>query len=512
MDLEKIRTEVTSELNLQGTVAMAVYGSRVAGYAKEDSDYDVIVLVNGFADRLRYYYFSGKDSMYSVLVVDLNDAELDARESRLGEFFAGRLLNPYIPIFGADELRRIEVEYKKRVIEEELSYLYSDHGSFIYELLIPYRYFLYSKLRRRYLIYPPALYSYAMTYSPEREERNLSMTLPGFLEAAKGIEGLSAGNEWVSVQESYRFVERPLGEELDTFKRALLQYVYHSKSGKVKPDVVLWEAVSKIRRGASTKVENVYLKKPWLLLKLNGAELWEGDELRSLEKGGKYYFYRDRKVVVKRFLGKKQIKWYLLGVVGKPIKPFETSPIKRLYNEFHGLKWIRAHGINAPEPIAVSLKKRFIVKEYIDGSDLLSVIKSGGPQAEEATESFGRSLRAIHQLGAAIGDPKPENVIIRGSEPWFIDLEQFNGKAELEDMGWDIAEFLYYTISFILNKSHARATVNAFIRGYGESPEVFRQALSVRLMLPFLAIGRADGLMMIRKMMEEALGIEQQSQ
>lgn len=502
MELEKIKDEVLSGIKIGEAVAMAVYGSRVAGYAKEDSDYDVIVLVNNYSDKLRYYYFSGKDNMYSALVVDTGEAELDALESKLGEFFAGRLLNPYIPIFGADVLRRLEVEYKRRVIEDELNYLYSDYDKFVYELQMPYKYFLYSKLRRRYLIYPPALYSYAMTYAPEREEKNLSMTLPGFVEAARRINGIVAGESYIAVSEDYRFSERPLGEELDTFKRAILQYVYHSKSGKVKPDVVLWEAVSKIRRGTSVKVENIYIKKPWLLLALKGSELWE--DLKGLERAGRYYLYNGRKVTIKRFSGKKQLKWYLLGVVGKPIKPFETSPIKRLYNEYKGLVWLRAHSISAPEPVAVSLRRKFIVKEYIEGADLLSIIKKGGEMAEKASELFGRYLRSIHQFGAAVGDPKPENVIVSDSGIWLIDLEQFNERAEQEDMGWDIAEFLYYTISFIINRSYAKAIVSAFFRGYGQNPKVIKHALSVKLMLPFLAIGRADGLMLIRKMMEDA--------
>lgn len=508
MDLNRIKEDVLSALKLAGVTSMAVYGSRVAGYAKEDSDYDIMVLVEGYEDKLRYYYFSGSGGMYSALVVDRGEAERDATSSKMGEFFAGRLLNPYIPIVGEEELKRLEVIYKRRVIEEELSYLYADYGEFVYELQIPYKYFLYSKLRRRYLIYPPALYSYAMTYAPEREERNLAMTLPGFAEAAKGIPGVLPGGEGVSVERGYRFVERPLGEELDTLKRAILQYVYHSRSGKVKPDVVLWEAVSKIRRGTSTKVTNVYLKKPWLLLRLRGAELWEGEEAKSLVKDGRAYLYNGRRVVLKRFSGRKQLKWYLLGVVGKPIKPFETSPLKRLYNEYRGLLWLRGRSIRAPEPVAVSVKGRFIVKEYVDGPNLLSVIKKGGDAAAERAREFGRYLRSIHDGGAAVGDPKPENAIVSGSGVVLVDLEQFSEGATSEDMGWDIAEFLYYTVSMILNRSHARAVVNAFLEGYGQNPEVIRQALSVKLMLPFLAIGRADGLMLIRRMMAEAIGEE----
>ena len=96
---------------------MCAYGSQVAGYASKDSDYDLILVIRPFKQRIRYYYLKGEVEC-SALVVDPKGLENDCAKSTFGEFVAGRLLNPYAPIAGEKFLEENEAHYKKRVIVE----------------------------------------------------------------------------------------------------------------------------------------------------------------------------------------------------------------------------------------------------------------------------------------------------------------------------------------------------------------------------------------------------------
>ena len=48
--------------------AICMYGSRVSGYAKEKSDYDLIVVINNYKDKVRYRYIFDKIEIYAIFV------------------------------------------------------------------------------------------------------------------------------------------------------------------------------------------------------------------------------------------------------------------------------------------------------------------------------------------------------------------------------------------------------------------------------------------------------------
>ena len=152
MDLKKSLDDVLTYFNGRGVhvTSVSLYGSTVAGYAKPDSDVDVLVLAKSFREKVRYFYFESGGVNYSALVSDLDETYNDARSGSLGEFVVGRLLNPYIPLFGESVIREIEDEYKKRVITEEVAELYKSFQDFVYALKVPLEYFLFSKLKKRY--------------------------------------------------------------------------------------------------------------------------------------------------------------------------------------------------------------------------------------------------------------------------------------------------------------------------------------------------------------------------
>jgi tRNA A-37 threonylcarbamoyl transferase component Bud32/predicted nucleotidyltransferase len=168
-------------------VAVAAYGSKIAGYSRPDSDYDIIVVAKKFKGRIRYQYIK-TPVMASALVVDEGLLEGDAVKGSLGEFVSGRLLNVYQPLLNGELLDRAEVAFKKRVLLEEILEIGSQHGEFAQDLLIPLDYFLFDKLHKRALIYPPALYSYIRTYTCPFGAENRALALEGFATAALSLQ------------------------------------------------------------------------------------------------------------------------------------------------------------------------------------------------------------------------------------------------------------------------------------------------------------------------------------
>ena len=179
-------------------LALVAYGSQVAGYATPGSDYDLLAVTAG--GPARYYYLRGAGGRrFSILSVGADRLLADAERGALGEFVAGRFLNPYQVLLGRELVEGAALAYRRRVVREELGRLAAEYGQFAPELLAPPEYFLFSKLRRRARIYPPARYSYVRTYSGPEGRRNLEFSASRMREAldslaAEGIvEAVEAG-------------------------------------------------------------------------------------------------------------------------------------------------------------------------------------------------------------------------------------------------------------------------------------------------------------------------------
>ena len=163
-------------------VALCAYGSRVAGYARKDSDYNVIIVAKDFKkEKLT----QGQEPI-QALILEESVLREEARKSSK-EFIVGRFLNVYEPIIGAELFRSVELQYKKRVIAEELIEIQSEYGGFSSNLILPYEYFLFDKLHKRATVYPEATYSFASTYTCVNRKENIEFTVRGFREAAESL-------------------------------------------------------------------------------------------------------------------------------------------------------------------------------------------------------------------------------------------------------------------------------------------------------------------------------------
>ena len=261
----RIINKVVKGLDIE---AICMYGSRIAGYANEKSDYDVIVVINNYKNKVRYKYIFDKIEI-SAIFVDKDSIIRDAKEGNLGEFVIGRLLNPYEVLVNPEFFDRVEIEYKKRIILEQIDRLQIEYRSLSEYLKIPAEFFLFHRLRFRMRIYPPVKYSYIMTYSGKNNSKNVKRSLKGFNEAAKLLQ---KDNQLRYEKGVVRLVNKKRKSRvminLRIIRRIINHYYIHLLAGRVKYNIALKELFSKINRKRNMKETPQYLIEPESLLKI----------------------------------------------------------------------------------------------------------------------------------------------------------------------------------------------------------------------------------------------------
>lgn len=528
---EAIRGEVLDYVQTRfQPSAVAFYGSRVAGYAKPDSDYDVIVVIPGFKDVKYIYTSAAEGRMLSILAVDEEQLMMDAKWAKLGEFVVGRLLNPYVPLKGGRILEDVSGTYRRRVMLEELRDLYEQYERLLLYMNMPYEFFLFSKLKKRAAIYRPVLYSYVKTYGGENYRLNIGRASEGFREAARALEADHLGmatEDGFLVQESVLHTLRSsqFRKNIKFIERAIRQYVTHGLSGSVGLDIIIRETISKIRRASDMGVLPDYLENPHSLLTLKVGYLitrddWlsalashEGFSGRQVTKKQLGRFYStaslylvdqgQRKFIVKDFADTLQLKWYILGALNRSVRAFSVSPISRLSNEYVGTLKLKDMGILTPDILAVSARSKVLVRESIDGELLTSAIMKYMASGEggETVGSVARIFARCHNANMAIGDTKPENMILKGKGIYLIDLEQFKEDAPMSDKCWDVAEFVYFSLALARDRKRAPEFLDIFSELYAESGDrgVLKGAANPKYVLPFRTVINPNSLSYYQK-------------
>ena len=261
----RIINKVVKGLDIE---AICMYGSRIAGYANEKSDYDIIVVINNYKNKVRYKYIFDKIEI-SAIFVDKDSIIRDAKEGNLGEFVIGRLLNPYEVLMNPEFFYKVEIEYKKRIILEQIDRLQIEYRSLSEYLKIPTEFFLFHRLRFRMRIYPPVKYSYIMTYSGKNNSKNVKRSLKGFNEAAKLLQ---KDNQLRYEKGVVRLVNKKRKSgvmiNLRIIRRIINHYYVHLLAGRVKYNIALKELFSKINRKRNMKETPQYLIEPESLLKI----------------------------------------------------------------------------------------------------------------------------------------------------------------------------------------------------------------------------------------------------
>ncbi|MDV3293606.1 MAG: nucleotidyltransferase domain-containing protein [Nitrososphaerales archaeon] len=514
--------------------AVCAYGSKVAGYARPDSDYDILVVARRFGEGVRYKYVK-EPVETSALIVDEDMLRQDARTGYLGEFVVGRLLNFYEPIEGEQLLREVEVEYKKRVIVEALFELSTDYGDFSRHITAPYDYFLFEKLRKRAVVYPPALYSYVQTYTCSRSRENLTFSTNGFKEAAtslasRGFLHADAGGVKVHPEKMKGDAFTKVLSLFSLTARGITQYAVHGYAGRVGLGVFRREALSKFRRLRERPEPPTELERPKSLLKLDEGQFVPeaakiNDQLAKLAGFADYAVSerilgepytttrvvtirggsRERSFVVKNFSDVRSLKWAILGVWAVTARKFSMTPMARLEREYQSSITLREKGVLTPMIVAVAPDERVIVKDFVEGPPLSRVIEglmSGARDGLGRIAKYGDVLAKVHRAGLALGDAKASNVVVARDGLYLTDLEQ----AVLGgDAAWDLAEFLYYTAKLSLKEDKMKEVAETFLEAYVSSAgrEAVERARGNRYLAPFRPFLTPGMASMLRGVMAE---------
>lgn len=506
-------------------VATALYGSRAAGYARKDSDHDILLVIKDYPDDVRYHYIKTNEGQLAVLAVDQRALEKDVEEGVFGDFVAGRLLAPHEGIVNSGYIHRVGVAVKKRFAMEDIKDLILEYGELTCGLTVLPTYLVLARMEKRARAYSPLRYSYANILRPDLRERNLSNILDEYYESIAQLENediVKFNGDYIRIQTA--FVDKVLSYKIYNrvinfvafSRRTFNAYMTHGKAGKVTVDVVAKELTSKLKREIQMAVHRQSLEdaKNYLFLETEKGLLSLNRKDSIIERlkdihGGKnitakalgtalnevYLVDVDgEKLVAKRYTDWYNFKWFILNVVALGTKVFSTQGKARLSNEYVTNRLLSRNGIYVPEIISVSIPDRLLVQRFVEGISVLDIIievmssENLKEEYENLAHQIGKTLASIHALDIVLGDCKPENFILDNERRLHVvDLEQGERHG---DPAWDVAEFLYFSGHFGNKFSNGfERFVEKFIEGYISigKKSVLREAALSRYSKSFIA-------------------------
>ena len=490
-------------------VGVCLYGSKVAGYSRPNSDFDIIVVLENYSFIVKYVYLKESKIEVSALLVDRQSLEKDAKTAFLGEFVVGRLLHIYDAILNPDLFKRIETIYKKRVIIEEIFDIVRSNNILSTEISFPLDFIMFSKIKRRSILYPNALYSYYKIYTCENASRNIDFALDGYRRALNEIlnedkelleknpsdNSLHISEKRILFNKNGKIDSLKLGKKLQDFS----SYLIHVYAGRVTFRYAVKEAQSKIKRQEKHQLDlPVFMSSPkesywklpegvlifnsrrWLDIIANNVSfqrysishkhrLGNVDSrticltLKNLDDNS------HKMIVVKKYAKTKGVKWAALNVLTSQVRRFKIDPLFRLGNEYKALRYIRNLGLNTPAVESVILGKRLLVTEFIKGNSLADVIQYSLNEDNEYNnidliKAAGEQIATIHNAKSTFGNIKPKNLIIRGNSLYFTGVDQFGFRSG--DPIWDIVQFICRGLKQTTNSTVASKVVRGFLLGY----------------------------------------------
>ena len=491
-------------------VAALVRSDYASIYPTARTVMQVLAVIRDFQPRLMNYVKVIGGVNVSVLGVDQWVFERDVDRGFLGEALAGALVFPYFTLLNEGYFRLEEKKLKKRLITELLESLILDFPELSYELRVKPEYFMYETMLTRGRLFPPTLYALADLMTDGRED--IECSLRGFLEAAKELEHdgiLYKTDDCLRI--SKEFVDRVRARKMrfmDLFRAGqrtlfttalgLFPQIFDAVSRNRNEFLKLQKAFldeSKIMQSIEDPENYVYVPTPSGLVSLANRmdiEAYARKEL-STDKdvqikiksiGGilnDVYSVelltkdRHRKVIVKRFRDWSNFKWFPLTLWSAGTRTFAMTGISRLEKEWAINRLLDSHGFAVPELLHISPAQRLVVMEYVEGENLSSVVRrvvSARKDTDlkvdlEIIARVGGTFARVHSLNVALGDTKPENMLVRkNGEICLMDFEQASRNG---DLVWDIAEFIYYSghyVSPLVDTTKIQMFSETFVRGY----------------------------------------------
>ncbi len=496
-------------------LSLCAYGPKVSGYGSEDADCDIIIVTKNFKERAPGILEPNAKS--SPIIVDeavlRNAAESPAPE----ELVIGRLLTVYEPLVNAEFLRGVEVEYKKRIMVEELKDIQADYGDFSSNLILPYEFFLFDKLHKRALDDPELIESYGRTFGGPQGKENLEFTLRGFREAAAL---LAAPGMILKTGDSVRILRgKERMKALSMLYRVYplttggaIRYALHTLRNRAGFG---FKTVALSRLKVMEKVETMTeLDRPNMLIRLEEGVIFDDaskmiGDVAKLSGFGETYAYLEKKkgdyinsskqleiwgggkrakFILKHFPELKSAKWVLLNFWSIAAKRFNMSPLSRLNREVEAVRRLHELGIKTHRITGVILDERTLVTAYTEGFPLdksVEEITTGKSTDTSNVEKYAQVLGKMHKAGLVYGDTKPQNALVGKEGIDLLDLEQ---AVERGDKAWDIAEFLYYSAKMAKQKEGMKLVAESFLNAYRaeNGSLVIAKARNLRYLTPFM--------------------------
>jgi len=483
-------------------VALTLYGSRACGYARDDSDYDILLILNEYSKGVKYNYLTNDQLQLAILTVDQQILELDVEQGTLGDFVSGRFLTPLIPILNQDYIHKIEIETKKRFAEEDLEDLVIEYGDLSHVLIIHPEYLVLARMEKRARAYPPLRYSYINMLRKDLRRENMRIILVGYFKALEYLqnssiikfdgENIILTNGFVDKILSYK-IRNKVVNFVNLSRSTFQSYLTHGKAGKVSLEIIAKELSSKLKRELQIAFNKQEIEDPknYLFLKTETGMISLNKQdsiIKTLKKiKGNMAFdvkplsgalndvhlvtVKGEKLVVKKFTDWFNFKWFILNAAVYGTKIFTLSGKARLSNEYVTNQLLFQNGIPIPEIVSISLEERLLVERFIEGKSASEIVTAAFSteilKIEHKSYAFeiGKLLAKIHNLNITLGDCKPENFIIgKDGRLYVLDLEQ---GERFGDKKWDVAEFLYFSGHFGLTLTGGfQQFVREFIKGY----------------------------------------------
>jgi tRNA A-37 threonylcarbamoyl transferase component Bud32 len=509
-------------------VAACLYGPFGSGYADEKSNVNVLLVLSGFEPIVKMHHKTHGQKDVFILTVDQRAFHRDIEMGWLGEFVADKLMVPYEPLLKNEFLWHQEVAVKRRIIFELLENIILEFPELSQELLIKPEYFMHETLMQRARLFPPIAYCYLNMLRADVKERNIEKMMRGYRQAVdeliqknwltringhlkitsqliravksrklhipvvlKSVQRIA----WLHLVSAMPKMMSPLVCEQQLYNQvqgaALTNEDLHARLENPHCYLLMPTSVGLVPFSDTTGIEE-FVKKAAPDLHISQVESAQiGGVLNSVYLLTLKKNFEQQKVVVKKFRDWVGFKWFPLALWALGTKSFTVLGRSRLEREYALNQYLYCHGISVPKIVHVSPKQSLVFQEFVEGKNLVDIIKymliekEGGAEKElNVMRAVGELIAQTHRLNVALGDCKPENIIVtKEGKPCFVDLEQASRNG---NQPWDIAEFLYYMGHYVAPLASAEAAeeiAKAFIEGYlqaGGKTENVRKAASPR--------------------------------
>lgn len=491
--------------------AVSIFGDFAEG---EKAPVNALLVIQDFPLRLMSYTKTFGEVGAVITAVDSWIFERDVERGFLGEALAFGLVLPYMTLMGKEYLHAQEIKLKKRLTLEILENLVLDFPELSYEIRIHPDFFMYETINSRARLFP--IVNYTMSKLMKKKPY-IEFMRDGYLEALNNLikeKILYQAEGYLKI--SGKFIEhikkqrKHFANLFKTAQKALFSYLIGiipqtwSIFAQNKNSLFEFQKLSRMEDpknylyvqtasglaslGSMIDIETFSRK----LLSANANTKIEVEELGGILND--VYLIKvssesgEKLIVVKRFRDWSGFKWFPLTLWTLGTRSFAVLGRYRLERECAINQYLYSKGFAVPKILNVSHSQRLIFMEFVQGETLEKIVKrildtKTVGEAEKdlcIISKVGEKFAEAHCLNVALGDTKPENILVRDDgEVCFVDFEQASRNG---DKVWDIAEFLYYSGHYVSPLSGtcaieliARAFIDGYLKACG-NVEVIRKA------------------------------------